>query len=378
MCDNRAMSSPLTPQQLEAINRKIADRSNVFYWQTDRLITPQEAGAIWADRHRNLEDSDIIAAVNAVLPDDPVASLAPLDPAAQTSLGNVNSVRLATRVSGTEVIIRIHPRGVYNGYFYAESAASQKAMDAGLPAFKTYIIHELANPNDFAFQVCQKLPGDAMQVWLAKHPEDEAKLLFDIGVCMAKLHKLSVTGFGPFDNQKAKDGDLVGLHDTFAGAVRAGLAFNLKTLVERDIITKAQGAAVDKLLSMDNPLLGCKKPTLIHNDFADWNALTDGQKITGMIDWDECVAGDPVADIACWSTFFEPERLAGMLKGYWSIADKPNDFDQKFELLRLRYTVSKMTLRVRRYEWNPSDAIKQRIEIGKKHLAVSMQYFDIV
>jgi Ser/Thr protein kinase RdoA (MazF antagonist) len=116
---------------------------------------------------------------------------------------------------------------------------------------------------------------------------------------------------------------------------------------------------------------------LVHNDFADWNLLTDGNDVTGILDWDECVAGDAVSDIACWSTFFEPERLQGFLDGYWQVAEKPADFDDKFELLRLRYVLSKMTLRIRRYSWEPSDFMKDKIETGKTHLAQSMEYFKI-
>lgn len=368
---------PLHRTELAAINQKIADRSNVFYWQTDRAITPAEAGRIWIDRHGYFTDEDIKTAANKTLDGGQLVSVVPFDPAAQTNLGNINSVRIGKLSSGKAVVIRCHPRGIKNGYFHVESLAAQKALDAGLPAYRTFAIHDLEDEEDFAFQICQKLPGDTVKTWLSKHPEDEAQLVKDMGVRMAELHQISVTGFGPFNNDQAKMGKLVGMHKNFGQAVRAGLDFNLGVLAERNILTKQQARAIDKLMAAGNPLLNCEKPVLIHNDFADWNVMTDGTRVTGMIDWDECVAGDPVMDIACWSTFFEPERLGGMLAGYWSVAAKPDDFEEKFQLLRLRYTVSKMTLRVRRYEWTQTDDVKQRIEIGKKHLAVSLAYFGI-
>jgi len=372
------MANTFSASDLKRINQKIADRQDVFYWQTDRGITPQEAGIIWTDRHGYFTDEDIIEAVNQALDGkDTVANLEPFKEEAQTNLGNVNSVRIATLASGQTVVIRCHPRGICNGYFYAESLASETARKAGLPAYSTLAIHDAADETDFAFQVCEKLPGTAVQKWLEQHPDDEPALLLEMGKCLAKLHQLTVTGFGPFDNTKAKQGDLVGVHKTFAQAVRAGLPFNLQVLTERDILTAEQATAIDKLLALDNPLLGCTTPVLVHNDFADWNMLTDGKQITGMIDWDECVGGDAVSDIACWSTFFDPSRLDGMLKGYWHIATKPADFDEKFELLRLRYTISKMTLRVRRYEWFPDESVRKRIETGKIHLAASLKYFKI-
>lgn len=362
---------------LNRINASIADRSDVFYWQTDRAVEPEEAGHIWADRHRYFTDDELLDRVNAVLLGDKLASIQPLDQEAQTNLGNVSSVRVGVLEGGDEVIMRCFPKGILNGYFHAEAAAAEKVRAAGLPTYQTFAIHDFEGGEDFAFHVLQKLPGFAIQRWLEQHPEDEDSLIAEVGATMARMHTVSVTGFGPFDNEKAKSGQLIGLHETYAQALRAGLPFNLNVLVDEGIFTPAQSEAVAKLFTDDNPLLQVSDSVLVHNDFADWNLLTDGKSVTGILDYDECVGGDPVSDIACWSTFFEPKRMDAFLKGYFSVANKPADFEAKFELLRLRYTVSKMTLRIRRYTWSPSEDVKKRIENGKEHLAQSLKYFKI-
>jgi len=100
-------------EELDQINQKIADRSNVFYWQTDRDITPQQAGQIWADRHRYFTDDELEERINHVL-GDKVINIDPLDPNAQTNLGNVNSVRVAHLSSGKDIVIRSHPKGIKN------------------------------------------------------------------------------------------------------------------------------------------------------------------------------------------------------------------------------------------------------------------------
>ena len=362
---------------MEKINASIADRSDVFYWQTDRAVEPEQAGHIWADRHRYFTDSELVERVNAVLADDKLKAIEPLDLDAQTNLGNVNSVRTGKLASGKEVIIRCHPKGVRNGYFYAEATAAHLAKEAGLPSFDTLAVHEYEGGDDFAFHVLEKLPGTAIKKWLEAHAGDEAKLLPQIGKMMARLHQVTVDGFGPFDNEGAKKGELIGLHQTFGEAVRAGLPFNLDVMVKEGVLSPEQKVAVANLFGDDNPVLSNAKSVLVHNDFADWNLLTDGENVTGILDWDECVSGDPVSDIACWSTFFDPERMQGFLEGYWQVAEKPDNFEDKFELLRLRYVLSKMTLRMRRYSWDPSDFMREKIETGKTHLAQSMQYFGI-
>ena len=118
-------------------------------------------------------------------------------------------------------------------------------------------------------------------------------------------------------------------------------------------------------------------PRLIHNDFADWNLLTDGSKITGVLDWDECHAGDPIADLACWSTFFDIERMKHFLKGYTSVATLPKDYNNRFHFYRLRYTISKMALRAKRYQVDKAEFIKEKLEVCKRALAEELQFFNL-
>ena len=189
---------------MEKINAGIADRSDVFYWQTDRAVEPADAGHIWADRHRYFTDGDLVETVNTALGEDKLTSIEPLDLDAQTNLGNVNSVRTGLLTSGKEVIVRCHPKGVRNGYFHAEATAAHKAKEAGLPSFDTLAVHDYEGGNDFAFHVLEKLSGTAIKKWLEAHPDDEAVLLTQIGKMMARLHQVKVDGFGPFDNERAK------------------------------------------------------------------------------------------------------------------------------------------------------------------------------
>lgn len=355
----------------------IADRSKVFYWQTDRAIEPKIAGKIWADRHRYFSDNELLERANLMLSEDKLAYIKPIDPEDQTNLGNVNSVRTGTLTSGRQIIMRCHPKGIRNGYFHVEACASALAKNTGIPCFDTLAIHDYDTGDDFAFHIIEKLPGTAVKKWLDANPDDEATLLPKIGIMMAKLHKITVDGFGPFNNELAKSGTLVGVHKTLAQSMRAGLAFNLDVLVKEGLLQPKQAPEIAAFFSDSNKLLKPGQAVLVHNDFADWNLLTDGKDVTGILDWDECVGSDPIADIACWSTFFEPKRLQAFLDGYWQIADKPSDFKEKFELFRLRYILSKMTLRIRRYSWDPSDAMMEKIINGKMHLNQSLKYFKL-
>lgn len=361
---------------LNDINNRICDRSECFYWQTDRKISVEEASLIWKDRHSAITNEELLEIINRELTDDKLKFIEPFDINAQTSLGNVNSIRVGVLESGKKVIIRCHPKGVKNGYFYAESLASKLALKNGIPAYKTYLIHDLNSVGDISFQVIEKLYGDTIQYCIKNNPEKENILVYEMGKTMANLHKIKVNGFGPFDNNEAKNGNLIGLHKTLDDSVCAGLDENLSRLVKYDIVSQEKADKMKRLF-IDNPLLQNSESVLIHNDFADWNLLTDGNTITGVIDWDECVGGNPIQEIACWSTFFDPKRIEVFLKGYFSIVPKYENFEELFQLFRLRYTISKMALRVKRYSYEKTSFLEDLIKKGEKHLEELSEIFQL-
>lgn len=358
------------------INERIVNRDNSFYWQTDRLISVEEAKDIWQDRHTPITNEYLMESINHNFPNLGLSYIKPLDEQAQTSLGNVNSIRIGILKSNEEVIIRCHPKGILNGYFHVESLASKIVFENGLPGYKTLAIHDLENEEDISYQIIEKLPGDTIQFSLKNNPNIEDKMVIEMGKTLAQLHKIKVDGFGSFSNDLAKEGKLVGHHQTLSDAINAGLDENLERLVKYDVINDD---LVDKIKSLftNNPSLDIQESVLMHNDFADWNLLTDGNKITGIIDWDECAGGSPIEEIACWSTFFEPSRLDKFLSGYFSASEKPDNFEYLFELFRLRYTISKMALRSKRYTYEKTEFLKNMIEKGKKHLEASFQYFNL-
>lgn len=361
---------------LREINERISDRSNCFYWQTDRKISAEEAALIWKDRHSAITNEELYEKINNELTGDKLKYIESLDLNAQTSDGNVNSIRIGVLESGKKVVIRCHPKGVKNGYFYSESLAAKIALENGIPTYKTYLIHDLNSSDDISYQVIELLPGDSISFYLKDHIEKEKQLVYEMGKTMAKLHKINVDGFGPFNNEKAKNGHLVGTFKTLNESINAGLDENLERLVKYNIISSDIAKKMKDLFE-NNPLLDYSEPVLIHNDFADWNLLTDGNTVSGVLDWDECVGGHPIQEIACWSTFFNPERINSFLDGYYSETNKPDNFEEIFQLFRLRYTISKMALRIKRYTYEQTPFLKDMIEKGEKHLEELSKIFKL-
>jgi len=362
----------MTNIDLNEINKQITDRSDVFYWQGDRKITLEVAGAIWSDKHAGIDNDELMLRANKIL-SDKIVSIDSID----SSFGNVNSVRYATTESGKSIVVRCHPRGVKNGYFFAERGATDATRRIGLPTYETLAVHEIDDPGNVAFQIITKMPGKNMKTYFMENPDSTDRLTIMAGKMMARLHKIPVDGFGPFDNEIAKTGKLTGLHNTFISAIRASLTFNLEQLQCFDVISAKNADGLDRLFSANNHLLCADSAILVHNDFADHNLLTDGADITAILDWDECVGGTAVSDIACWSTFYDQKRTEKFLEGYFSVSDAIPDFQEKFNLLFLRYLIMKMTLRVRRYTWNKNEDFRKKIESGKVEMQELIKYFKL-
>ena len=358
------------------VNQRIADRTDCFYWQTDRKISTEETKEIWLDRHSAISNEDLLKKINSLLIDEKLEEIYPINPNAQTSLGNINSVRVGRLTNGKEVIIRCHPRGIKNGYFHVESLAAKLAIDYNLPSYNTYLIHDLENDDDISFQMIEKLDGKTAVFHLKEDPDSENGIVYEMGKTLAKINSIKVNGFGPFDNEKAKMGELVGTHNTQKEAVLAGLYENIDRLVTYSVIDENMAKKMRTLFETTS-LFDNTTATLVHNDFVDWNVITNGNAITGILDWDECVGGCLEEEIACWSTFFTPQRLENFLNGYFSVVDKPDNFEDKLNIFKLRYVISKMALRVKRLAYDSSDFLKTLIENGKTHLNNLIKIFEL-
>ena len=353
----------------------LSDRKNCFYWQTDRNLTPEDYDRIFLKRHEISTEKLVKTIKEGLVTLGEITSVEIDEPDENVVKGNVNIVR-KVKINDKPYVIRMHPSGVKNGYFYSEKLVLDLAKHNGIPVPTVTEVHEARNEEDMDFMLMTLSEGVTMDVLLTKDKEPEDRLLIDCGRKMAQIHQIKVDGFGPFNNQLAKKGTLVGLHSSYHDFVHAGLDENIDRLIKFNIIDQFQAGSFRKLFAESNsePLDGSR---MVHNDFADWNLLTDTKQITAVLDWDESHTGDPVADLACWSTFFNIERMAKFMEGYKSITTLPDDYDKRFHFYRLRYTISKMALRIKRYQVDKSPTLAEKLEVGKRALKEELAYFGI-
>lgn len=370
----------ITEERMQDINRQTVDRSDMFYWQTDRPMSIEECADIFGQRHVGLDEKNLCNSVESALEDNPSfkgSRIASVEGGYHFEIGSININRNFTFDNGLEVVGRFHPVGLRNGYFSVEAAVVDLALKNGIPAPKPLATAYEHGPGKLDFILFEKVQGTNMKIHLTENPEDEPELVRDVGRVMARIHQIKVDGFGFFDNDLAKKtGELRGIHSSNREHVLAALPQNLEVLVGAKYINHAQAVKIAQLLR-ESEHIEHDDPRLIHNDFADWNTIVDDGKVVAAIDWDESFAGDPIADIACWTLFFPSSRLPMLLEGYKEISDLPDDFNERLHIYRLRYLVSKLTLRHKKFHYDKSPVMTEAVKVGLQALEEEIEYFNL-
>ncbi len=357
----------------------LSDRTNMFYWQTNRRISARQQKDIFLTRHARLNEELLRQAVAAGMMragfsgnDAIVASHDPVIPR-----GSVNTVVPVLLKSGRKIVIRMHPSEVKNGYFWVEAVATKLAKAVGVPTYTCLIVDDTHESAPFDYMIMTREPGKPMQDLWPLPVGLEEHLVGETGRYAAMIHEIHPKRFGFFRNDIVKEkGRLIGQYETLREHIEAGLDEDLRFLQNAKTITGGQRKTIEGLFARCVDLVSIDQPVLVHNDIADWNQLTDGKNITGMMDWDECVGGDPIMELAAYSLFFGEPRMSWFIRGYEEVR-KLGEWKEKFELYKLRYLVSKLHLRKKRSLVEDSEFLARNITRGLEAMKEVFTYFRV-
>lgn len=98
------------------------------------------------------------------------------------------------------------------------------------------------------------------------------------------------------------------------------------------------GALHERLRDEVRPMIdNCpEERRMVHADFGFNNALADGTKMTGVIDWEHAEYGDPIRDIAWLDFWGEKHGFADAFRDYYrEQGTLPDDFDQRLVCYKL-------------------------------------------
>lgn len=234
-------------------------------------------------------------------------------------------------------------------YMLVEKCITDRAAVCGIPVNRILYVDIKREIYPFDYQIQDMLEGKDIESSFHGTRAEYDQLSFDLGAYVGKWGELEFDGFGRFDLEAAKRGELSGTKQSMYEYMIVRLDEDIRYLADAQVITVLQGDAIRKLFEVHKPVMNVKKGTLVQYDLADHNVMFDGGKtITGIFDWEAAVTGDPVLDLASaptWKTFFPREEK--MIEGYRSVRDLPNFFREKMAIYRLRTMLWKMVYAIR-------------------------------
>jgi Ser/Thr protein kinase RdoA (MazF antagonist) len=322
------------------------ERRSIFYAKTDMPL-PAEAFAA-GDHEDSAEIRQMLAQVCAKLFRDRLRSIAPL-----SDQGTFHRLFRAQLHDGNSAVVRVNRLSAWRRGFamHLDAWVTQFLQQAGLPAV---MVHELDTSRQlyaYDYQIMEEASGTSLKAF--DHDEPHMRgLLFELGQTAARLHGIEAQKFGLVDLRPVvltRNGfsGVLGMFDAWRDYVCLNLEKHTKLCQEIGAISPHQAERTLAAFSALDTLLADVTPVLLHGDLGNHNVFTDGKTITALIDWEDCLAGDPVFDIAFWATFHPERRHDVFLEGYRGVRDLPDDFELRFWLYFLRTALSKTVLRHR-------------------------------
>ncbi|MDD3647905.1 MAG: aminoglycoside phosphotransferase family protein [Candidatus Dojkabacteria bacterium] len=206
-----------------------------------------------------------------------------------------------------------------------------------IPTNKVVFVDVSREKYPFDFQIQEKLAGNDLEDHFKGTKKDYDKMSYDLGVYIARYSDLEFPMFGLFDEEAALEGKLKGTKRSFYDYLITKLEDDLRYLVEfKEISPKVADQVID-VFEQRKRLIDVEKGSLVHHDLADHNIFFKGNEITGIFDWEACVVGDPVLDLAScptWKTHYPREKI--LLDGFRSVKKLPENHSEKADLYRLR------------------------------------------
>ena len=230
-----------------------------------------------------------LEAARQLLPDLDLVGIAPLDG------GEVHANYGLRTADGGELVLKVY-RGELT--WKRDKEAFLLRLVAGrIPAPE--VVHEGAG-----FLVMTRLPGTPARFSEADPVEVSRRL----GRLLRDLHAVTFDSFGYIETR-----------------VTDPVATNLEYMrlrIERKVRSgppELRGALELHFAEHEAAFEGCTHAVLCHNDAHDANVLIEDGLITGLIDWENAVAADPIFDLAkawAFSDGRSDDTLDALVEGY--------------------------------------------------------------
>ncbi|MFO1320957.1 MAG: aminoglycoside phosphotransferase family protein [Burkholderiales bacterium] len=314
-------------------------RHDIYYWKCDRPAAFH--GTAQGEQRRPLPETE--AAVRRVV----ALTFGQSPEALRGGGGQGNHLTFIATVAGRDYFVRLEDGPERDDYIEVESAVMDRVRDLGVPVPRVHASDGSRRVASFAWQILDCIPAPDLNRHFKSGTLVVPEIAAPLGRCIALWQQVPVEGFGPFDVTALRaDGRLTGLHSSYASYFFTRLDAHLAFLVARRFLEPAHAVRIREAIERERALLELPAPCLVHKDLALWNVLGTEREILAVIDWDDCVGGDPMDDLALLGCFHDGAFLRQAFGGYASVRPLPSEHVARFWLHLLRNMIFKAVIRV--------------------------------
>ncbi len=314
-------------------------RRDIYYWKCDRPAAFH--GTAQGDARRPSQETESL--VRDLLTRHfgvPPTTL-------QDGGGQGNHLTFTATIDSLDVFVRIDDGPEQDDYIAVESFVMDRVRALGVPTPRVYATDATRSVAPFAWQILERIAEPDLNRHFKAGTLATTEVAAQIGRLIATWQGVPVEGFGPFDvSRLVTNGTLHGLHDSYPSYYFTRLDAHLAFLVEHRFLAQAQADAMRAAIDDHRALLDLQAPCLVHKDTALWNLLGTAREVTAVIDWDDCVGGDPMDDLALLGCFHDGAFLRATFEGYTSVRALPANHVPRFWLHLLRNMIFKAVIRV--------------------------------
>lgn len=254
--------------------------------------------------------------------------------------GEVNEVLAVRLEDADDVILRIARRKTNK--FEAEAWAMEQSAKAGVPVPKLYAVGTFDSADrQIYYSIQQKLVGNTFDnmLYVEHISQERARTITEqAGELLARIHSVETEGYGRID----QDGK--GVYQTEKD--HFGHRTDKKEIYEKIFAELGLDQELFDRVSaeLDKADTIFESPHLIHHDYGPKHLFIDeNDKITGVIDFEDVMSGDPTVDFSNWQFWFEKETpLEWLLAGYQRIRSLGANYEERFKVAQLYRMVSLM------------------------------------
>jgi aminoglycoside phosphotransferase (APT) family kinase protein len=209
-----------------------------------------------------------------------------------------------------------------------EQWAAEEAARAGVP---TAVPTRVGMKNEVSFALMPWVEGKPFTL---QHADV-------VGKALRSLHSIRMTGFGPVALTPAPahgrfqrwiDFLTTNLEEHLSVCVKTGAMSVEEARTARGIVASAVSFEVEA-------------PTLLHGDLTNPNLICQENGSVMVMDWEDCLVGDYVFELAGWCAFHMPGEFKVLIDAYFAGEKRPDSFIQRFWLYYARIVLARTVVR---------------------------------